>query len=331
MGLCKDIKDVKEINNINKDNDSIDNKIFLKNFQTNETIPNIGLSVLYADDDTEHSQDKDPDQLVAKIQFEADCATTWVADNKLVCLGGKTKLLIVTTTAMRLTRIVGRKLQISVCGAPVIESECEKILGVIANNKLTWFHQLYGDKSDLNKPQPGLIPQLAKHVGLLSRLVHLVPLNRFKKLVDGMFMSKLRYCVQLFGNVSSIGTMEEGETHKHAFTKANLHNLQILQNKAMRLIAKCGYKTPVVELLRKTDFLSVNQIIAHTSLVTIFCVKYPENLCTLQIDWASRNLSTKISVEDDDKTSTVSILGSIEVERVYFIMDRNCGIYLIFI
>ena len=136
--------------------------------------------MLYADDDTEDSQDKDPDQLVAKIQFEADCATTWVADNKLVCLGGKTKLIIVTTTAMRLTRLVGRKLQISVCGAPVIESECKKILGVLANNKLTWFHHLYGDKSDPNKPQPGLIPQLAKRVGLLSRLVHLVPLNRFE-------------------------------------------------------------------------------------------------------------------------------------------------------
>ena len=70
--------------------------------------------MLYADDDTEHSRDKDLDQLVAKIQFEADCATTWVADNKLVCSGGKTKLLIVTTTAMRLTRLVARKLQISV-------------------------------------------------------------------------------------------------------------------------------------------------------------------------------------------------------------------------
>ena len=52
----------------------------------------------------------------------------------------------------------------------------------------------------------------------------------------------------------------------------------------MRLITKCGYETPVVELLHKTDFLSVNQIIAHTSLVTIFRVKNPENLCTLQID-----------------------------------------------
>ena len=113
--------------------------------------------------------------LAEKIQFEADCATSWVSDNKLVCSGGKTKLLIVTTTAMRLTRLAGRKLHINVCGDLVEESECEKILGILANNKLSWWHHLYGDTSDPKKPQPGLIPQLSKRVGLLSRLSRLVP------------------------------------------------------------------------------------------------------------------------------------------------------------
>ena len=99
-------------------------------------LPCSSLSVLYADDDTDHAQDKDPNVLVSKIQYEADCSTKWVADNKLVCSGDKTKLLIVTTNAMRRSRLGGRQLQINVCGNIVKESVCEKILGILVNQKL---------------------------------------------------------------------------------------------------------------------------------------------------------------------------------------------------
>ena len=116
-----------------------------------EDLPATSDSVLYADDDTDHAQDKNPDALLAKIQHEADCSAAWVSDNKLVCSGDKTKLLIVTTSAMRLSRLKDRQLQITVCGKLVKESLCEKILGIVANNKLTWHHHLLGDNSDPKK------------------------------------------------------------------------------------------------------------------------------------------------------------------------------------
>ena len=75
-------------------------------------------------------------------------------------------------------------LQITVCGDVVKESECKKILGILANNKLSWWHHLNGDKSDPKKPKPGLIGQLSKRVGLLCQLVKLVPKEKFKVLVD---------------------------------------------------------------------------------------------------------------------------------------------------
>ena len=48
-------------------------------------MPTIGLILLYSDDNIEHSQNKNPEHLIEKIQFEADCATWWVSDNRLVC------------------------------------------------------------------------------------------------------------------------------------------------------------------------------------------------------------------------------------------------------
>ena len=169
-------------------------------------LPTCSKSVLYADDDTDHSSDKDPNVLQSKIQFEADCSTAWVADNKLVCSGGKTKLLIVTTTAMRLSRLKNKQIEIQVCGKTVKESNCERILGILGNNKLTWHHHLFGDFSDPEKPISGLVSQLAKRVGMLSQLVKLVPADRFELLVNGLIMSKLLYCLPSFANGLGVAT-----------------------------------------------------------------------------------------------------------------------------
>ena len=42
------------------------------------SLPTTSLSVLYEDDDSEQAQDKDPDKLVSKIQYEAKCSTAWM-------------------------------------------------------------------------------------------------------------------------------------------------------------------------------------------------------------------------------------------------------------
>ena len=227
---------------------------------------------MYADDDTDHAQDKDPNKLLEKIQHEADCSTAWVADNKLVCSGSKTKLLIVTTTAMRLSRLTGRQLAIQVGGKTVKESECERILGILANNKLTWHHHMFGDQTDPNKPIPGLISQLSRRVGMLARISSLVPYDRFKLLVNGLFMSKLLYCLPLFANIWGLKTTQEGETRNNSFTQSHLRSLQTLQNKILRLLSGLKYETPTVQLLEKTKMLSVNQLVAYTTMMIVFKV-----------------------------------------------------------
>ena len=65
-----------------------------------------GMSVLYADDDTDNVSDSDPEILQNKIQREADLSTTWVKDNKLVCSGPKTKLLVVGTRELRKSKLI---------------------------------------------------------------------------------------------------------------------------------------------------------------------------------------------------------------------------------
>jgi hypothetical protein len=236
---------------------------------TSTNLPCSSQSVLYADDDTDHAQDRDPNVLISKIQHEDNHSSSWVSDNGLVCSGGKTKLLIIGTNAMRRIRLAGKQIQIQVCGKVVKESNCEKILGILVNNKLTWSNYLSGDYSDPEKPISGLIQQLSKRVGMLARLSKVMPTNKFKCLINGLFYSKLLYCLPLYANVIGVGDI----SHHNSFTKANLKSLQILQNELMCLYTGHGYDTPVRTLLEDSDMLSVNQLVAYSTISTVFKIK----------------------------------------------------------
>ena len=119
-----------------------------------------GESVLYADDDTDNVRDKNPVELIQKIQREAARSVSWVEDNKMMCAGDKTKLLIIGTRQLKDARLknVDTDLEVNVCGNTVGESRSEKVLGlnIEVNSDLNWKEYLYGEKWRLQENSPGL-------------------------------------------------------------------------------------------------------------------------------------------------------------------------------
>ena len=128
------------------------------------TGPDVRCSVIYADDDTDNVIENDPDNLQHKIQREANLSISWVNDNKLVCSGSKTKLLIIGTKELITSKLtaVNKSISIVVDGHEVQESESERLLGLNVNNVLTWEHHLYG-----NKEHKGLIPKLSQRANII--------------------------------------------------------------------------------------------------------------------------------------------------------------------
>ena len=92
-----------------------------------------------------------------------------------------------------------RKLNIKVDGNDIEDTHSEKLLGLIVNNEMTW--KDYLEKLRTKDNFQGLLPQLSQRVGLLKRLVKIVPRKKFNMLSNGIFNSKLLYCLQVFSNV----------------------------------------------------------------------------------------------------------------------------------
>ena len=73
-----------------------------------------GESILYADDSTDNCSYNDPFELQSKIQNEANLSTQWVHDNKLVCSGFMTKLLVIGTREIRQSKLVNTNTKITI-------------------------------------------------------------------------------------------------------------------------------------------------------------------------------------------------------------------------
>ena len=219
---------------------------------------------MYVDDDTDTVQDE---KGVEMIQREADRSTAWVSDNRMVCSGDKTKLLIMGTHQQR-QKLSNENIDTSivVCGDRVEETKSEKLLGLVVNNEFTWREYLYGESWRERKEDNfiGLIPKLSKRIGLLKRVKKFMKRDTFEKIADGIFT--YNYCLPVFGNIWLNG---DEPTRIKSFRKEDCRRLQVLQNRVMRLKTNLPQDTPCAELIKQAGDLSIHQAAAYHSLVLV--------------------------------------------------------------
>ena len=222
-------------------------------------------SIVYVDDDTENVHDGDPDNLAAKLQVEVQESVNWLKDNRMCVAGDKSKLLIVGTRELRTCRLQN-DITIMVDGNEITESTSEKLLGVTVNNMMTWKEHLYGDAENM-----GLVGQLKQRVGTLKRLSKYTSRKSLKMLANGIFYSKLEYCLPVFGNNSGIDRY--GESSKmRGMTAADCNKLQVIQNSVNRILTGARFGTRTEDLLMETNTMSVHQLIAFSTIFMVFKV-----------------------------------------------------------
>jgi hypothetical protein len=270
----------------------------------------VGSSILYADDDNvSHS---DPDTLQQMIQQEADKSTSWVQDNKLVCSGSKTKLLIVGTKELRRSKLTNQNkvIQINVDGHEVKESTSERLLGLIVNNTMTWENHLYG-----NSEHKGLVTKLSQRAGIIKKLSFVLPREKLVIFAEGLFFSLLNYCIEVFGNVWGLCSYDETNRHSTDFRKEDNLKLQVLVNKVLRSLTGLDNDTSTSVLSSTSGQLSVHQ---RTALFTITSVHKSLKTCEPSYNYLSFN-SNQDDAENQNYTNCRKINYKLSISR--------CGFY----
>ena len=91
------------------------------------------------------------------------------------------------------------------------------------------------------------------------------------------FTYHMRLCLpntQAGWRQASVTNEYDEETRKHiAMTKEDLRKLQVAENSVMRMMTGLDYKSSTMELLQKSNLLSVNQLIAYHTLVQVYNIQ----------------------------------------------------------
>ena len=102
-----------------------------------------------------------------------------------------------------------------------------------------------------------LLKKLKKRFTGLVKLRSIIPFHLRKRITEGMFTSVLAYCLPVFGGCDQY----------------ELEALQVMQNQAARLVTHLPLRTPRIELFRKIEWMTVNQLVYYHSALSTFRIR----------------------------------------------------------
>ena len=200
----------------------------------------------YADDSTLGASGKNVADVGAALSRDCAQLHSWMQSNRFKLNTDKTHFMTVGTS-VRLQQ-VQEDLVVTMDGVTLKESDekSEELLGITVQCNLKWSKQIESLKRKLSSRLSGL-----------EKLKRIMSRSTKKNIVEGVFNSVLCYCIPLFGGCN----------------KADLNLLQIQQNRAAQCVLNLPPRTSRSVLFDKLGWLTVEQLIAYHTLITVYKIR----------------------------------------------------------
>ena len=189
---------------------------------------------MYADDTafyTQATMSHNICDIISSLQSDLSNVSDWLDANKLSLHIGKTCCMLVCSQQKRI-RIGDTNLNLSLKCQDIEQVESFKYVGVTIDTNLTY-----------NVHVENIINKISKSLGVLKRASRVVPLQVRVTLCNTLVLPHFDYCCILW-DVCSDG---------------HIARLQKLQNRGMRIILGCHYRTHISEMLTTLKWLNVRQ------------------------------------------------------------------------
>ena len=205
-----------------------------------------GLLCCYVDDSTVSVSSDNPQDLTTRLSKVYTKLADYFGSNKLVINSEKTHLLVIGTRKHALIR---EQVTINTGSETIKPTESEKLLGLSIHQSLKWKEHVVAGKGSLlcslTSRLNGL-KKVAKNASFKTRLL----------IANACFNSVLTYMIVIWGGA-------EGYVIKM---------IQVMQNRAARIVTKQSWFTPTKVLLRQCNWLSIRQMVFLHSVIQIWKV-----------------------------------------------------------
>ena len=168
--------------------------------------------------------------LVQELNIQLHTFSTWFNTNKLSLNTKKTNLIIFTTYGKKYNI---SETEINIDGSKIKHVKCTIFLGITIDEHLDW--QVHIDN---------LSNKIVRNVGMLNKLKHFHPDYIMKNIYSSLIESHSQYCTLLWAN-------------SHV---TNIRKLQLLQKKAIRIIASSHYIAHTDPLFSMTKLLKLDDM-----------------------------------------------------------------------
>ena len=223
---------------------------FRHNVIYNQNCTVCGGICMFADDSTFSMRSKDMNKLKDNIKIKYMKIKDYMSTNKLVLNSEKTRLLVMTSARKhQIHQNFGITLD---TGTEIIEPVSEeRLLGGTVSSNLKWNCHIMDSKKSL-------INILTSKTNALSQVSRYSSFKNRKLIANGVIMSHIIYLIPLYGGCSDY----------------LLSALQVLQNRAARLVTRLDWWTPTATLMLQCGWLSIRQMVVYFSILLLFRAKH---------------------------------------------------------
>ena len=202
----------------------------------------------FADDSSFSRSGEDPLTLNQQIKSTYSTIAEYMAANRLVLNTDKTHVLVMASDTQH-RRYGNYDVELDTGNEIIKPEEHDRMLGCQIKCDFKWGEHLQNNESSLRR-------QITSRINALQKISFTASFKTRKMVANGVIISRIIYAVQLWGGTSDY----------------LLNMLQVLQNRAARIVTKRSVYTSQDELLKQCGWLNVHQLVAYHDLVLVYKV-----------------------------------------------------------
>ena len=218
-----------------------------------------GSICCFADDSSYSFSSEVADEITDKLTEKYATIAEYMKSHRLKLNSEKTHLMLLLSDAARRAN-PEFSVTLDTENEVIQPSKCEKLLGGIISQNLKFTEHIQDNDESM-------IKALNTRLNALKKVSKTASFKSRKMIANGIIMSRIIYLIPLWSGCE----------------KYLLNSLQIIQNKAARVVTRCGKRTSIKSLLTQCGWMSVAQLSVYHSLLLMFKIlstKSPKYLYT---------------------------------------------------